>query len=288
MFCCVHECLQKATEAIAYGWGEWIRIPGLVWGIGPILAYIFSYAFHALILEFIIYIPFGTKYAIDYPKSGTREEALVRTHDKVPIMKQFTTVVGELVGPTAIFNGALAYFLASTFLKQEIPLLPASPWHVVIDLILMHIVNDFFLYWGHRLQHEIPFLWENFHSVHHSVETPTPLGTIYIHSIDATLQGALPLLFTAMIFRTHPLTCYLHVFFRIGDNVVNHCGLEAPWINTLALKFLPGRATVSHHDAHHKYGHYGKNAKNYAEFFWVWDYIFGTLRPTPPARMDCC
>jgi sterol desaturase/sphingolipid hydroxylase (fatty acid hydroxylase superfamily) len=34
---------------------------------------------------------------------------------------------------------------------------------------------------------------------------------------------------------------------------------------------------VGHHDYHHKYSNYSKNAKNYAEFFLVWDQIFGTM-----------
>ena len=43
------------------------------------------------------------------------------------------------------------------------------------------------LYWGHRIQHEIPALWK-LHAMHHGLETPTPMGTIFIDPIDATLQ----------------------------------------------------------------------------------------------------
>lgn len=143
----------------------------------------------------------------------------------------------------------------------------------------MSLLNAVINHRGHRIQHDIPYLWENFHSIHHTLETPTPTGTIYIHAIDATLQGSLPILFAIVVVRPHPLLAYIYIYLRIAENVVNHSGLAGGfWVDLLTLKFLPLRAGVAHHDAHHKYSHYGKNAKNYAENFWIWDYAFGTLR----------
>jgi sterol desaturase/sphingolipid hydroxylase (fatty acid hydroxylase superfamily) len=53
----------------------------------------------------------------------------------------------------------------------------------VLEVILL---SDFFVYWGHRLQHRSALLWR-FHSVHHSAEhldwlaahREHPLGTVY-------------------------------------------------------------------------------------------------------------
>jgi sterol desaturase/sphingolipid hydroxylase (fatty acid hydroxylase superfamily) len=44
-----------------------------------------------------------------------------------------------------------------------------------------------------------------------------------------------------------------------------------------ALQVLPLRASISHHDSHHKYSNHHLNAKNYGETFWIWDAMFGTL-----------
>ena len=52
---------------------------------------------------------------------------------------------------------------------------------------------------------------------------------------------------------------------------------EKPLRNLLFLKFLPFRAGVAVHDAHHRYSNYPKNAKNFGENFWLWDWAFGTL-----------
>jgi sterol desaturase/sphingolipid hydroxylase (fatty acid hydroxylase superfamily) len=48
-------------------------------------------------------------------------------------------------------------------------------------------------------------------------------------------------------------------------------------LDLLTLKFIPGRAKVKHHDRHHKFSNYEKNAKNFGENFWIWDWMFGTL-----------
>jgi sterol desaturase/sphingolipid hydroxylase (fatty acid hydroxylase superfamily) len=42
------------------------------------------------------------------------------------------------------------------------------------------------------------------------------------------------------------------------------------------IQVLPFRASISHHDAHHKYSNHAGLARNYGETFWVWDALFGT------------
>uniref|UniRef100_A0A7S4PI00 Fatty acid hydroxylase domain-containing protein n=1 Tax=Paramoeba aestuarina TaxID=180227 RepID=A0A7S4PI00_9EUKA len=136
----------------------------------------------------------------------------------------------------------------------------------------------FFLYWGHRVQHEVEFLWKNFHYFHHQLITPTPVGTVFIHPIDATLQGGIPILLAAISTQPHPLTFACFAFCRVAENVANHSGTKWSLMDLLFLKCLPFRAGVIHHDSHHKFSNYSRNAKNYGEAFWLWDYVFGTFR----------
>ncbi|KAJ1386907.1 hypothetical protein B484DRAFT_425902, partial [Ochromonadaceae sp. CCMP2298] len=110
------------------------------------------------------------------------------------------------------------------------------------------------------------------------IDTPTPASTLYIDAVDATLQAGLPILCSCWLVRPHPLAAYCYIALRLSDNAANHSGLKAHWlIDLLTLKCLPLRAPVAHHDFHHKYSNYAGQAKNYAEYLWVWDYIFGTL-----------
>lgn len=40
---------------------------------------------------------------------------------------------------------------------------------------------------GHRVQHEVKFLWR-LHSKHHAIDTPSPFSTLFIDPTDASLQ----------------------------------------------------------------------------------------------------
>jgi sterol desaturase/sphingolipid hydroxylase (fatty acid hydroxylase superfamily) len=90
-----------------------------------------------------------------------------------------------------IWNGVvllvLSYF--SDYLNGILPQsfrdsVASQPWWLqVIEVI---VLSDFIIYWGHRLQHRVGFLWR-FHAVHHSAEhldwlaahREHPLDTIY-------------------------------------------------------------------------------------------------------------
>lgn len=60
----------------------------------------------------------------------------------------------------------------------------AQPWWLIAIEVV--ILSDFLIYWGHRIQHRVNFLWR-FHKVHHSAEhldwlaahREHPLDTIY-------------------------------------------------------------------------------------------------------------
>ena len=159
--------------------------------------------------------------------------------------------------------------------------MPAPAWFpdsvptALLQLLAMAVLEDFGLYWGHRVQHEVPSLWR-IHRMHHSIDTPTPWSTLYIHRTDAILQGSLPMLFAVMVLRPLPGVIYVSYALRVAENALNHTGLDHWLVNLLTLKSLPLRAQAAHHDAHHKYSNYAGHAKNYGETFWVWDWLFGT------------
>ncbi|MEY2427422.1 MAG: hypothetical protein QOJ40_307 [Verrucomicrobiota bacterium] len=55
-----------------------------------------------------------------------------------------------------------------------------SWWLQAIEVILL---SDLFVYWGHRLQHRVGFLWR-FHSIHHSAEHLDWLAAHREHPLD--------------------------------------------------------------------------------------------------------
>ena len=65
-----------------------------------------------------------------------------------------------------------------------------------LSLALAVVVASIANYWGHRLTHEVPFLWR-FHAVHHSIELMDWAAAARLHPIDSAFTQAftvLPLL----------------------------------------------------------------------------------------------
>ncbi len=265
----------------------------LSFGAGPVAAYVLGFACSAAPLELLLRrsklleadaIEYGVQTGTT---RGNRREIMEK---KVSIWTQFWGTMNNLLGPAAIINGILSYLLMN-YLYPNTPTFPGgmhlSDWNWITFLsqfLLLELIGDFFLYWGHRIQHEIPILWDHCHSVHHSLDTPSPLGTLYIHPIDATLQGALPMMLSILLVSPDLFSCYLYIFLRIAENVVNHSGVESTLLNLISLKFLFGRASVAHHDSHHQYSNHLYKSKNYGENFWYWDYMFGTYYEYPSKR----
>ena len=256
----------------------WLSNMWLCWGVGPVLAANLGFFGTALPLEFLSRYQNQSQF-ISYSKDKKRESFLEATQKRISFLTQLKYCFWTMFGPTALINGALSAVIFNYLFpfKSEDPLIPAL--HIlVLQVIALLVIGDFGLYWGHRIQHSNAFLWKHCHSLHHQLDTPSPVSTLYIDGIDAFLQAALPILISILIVQPHPISSYIYIILRLSDNAVNHSGLKPNLlIDILTLKFLPFRASVGHHDAHHKYSGYTGSAKNYAEYFWIWDYMFGTL-----------
>jgi len=266
----------------------WLTNKWLCWGVGPILASNVGFFLTTIFLELLSRYQAQSEF-ISYSKDKTRKESLKGTQEKVSFMTQVKYCFWTLLGPSALFNGVVSAVLSNyifPFKEDTDPLLP-TPGHFLFQLFALLLVGDFGLYWGHRVQHMVPFLWKNFHSLHHTLDTPSPVSTLYINEVDAFLQAVLPILVSSLVVLPHPVTYYVYIALRLSDNAVNHSGLKPHFlVDLLTLKFLPFRASVGHHDSHHKYSGYTGPAKNYAEYFWIWDYLFGTMSTAGAHKKD--
>ena len=205
-----------------------------------------------------------------------REIDAAKTFKKVPYSVQLVTTFKQITVPHGVFNAAISAFLMPYFMKE-----PESTWprsSGLLTFVALQIVGDLFLYLGHRVQHENEWLWKNCHSMHHQLATPSLVGTAYIHPLDVTLQTSIPILLAGIVTQAHPITFAIYTFMRVAENTVNHSGLDCTFVNIATLKFLPGRASTRHHDQHHRFSNYGRNAKNYGENFIIFDWLFQTLR----------
>jgi sterol desaturase/sphingolipid hydroxylase (fatty acid hydroxylase superfamily) len=98
----------------------------------------------------------------------------------------YMTVLGVAVGTTA------------WWLKQHTPVLFPSlaEWPLWIQVVLALWMYDFVVYWRHRLEHRLFFLWP-IHAVHHTTKKVDVLTTTRLHFLELMLGGILNMWMTA-------------------------------------------------------------------------------------------
>lgn len=170
----------------------------------------------------------------------------------------------------------LQYF--SLWLDAIIPnsirtVVQAQPiWVQSIEVILL---SDLIIYWGHRIQHKVDFLWR-FHKVHHSAETLDWLAAHREHPIDSIYTIGLINL-PAFLFGFDLNTLAFVVAFRGIWAIYIHSNVRLP---IGKLKILIGSPEL-HHWHHDK----ERDRGNYANISPLMDIIFGTY-VCPPKEPD--
>lgn len=137
--------------------------------------------------------------------------------------------------------------------------------------ILLFVLVDFFYYWFHRASHEVNFLWNTAHVVHHQSED----YNLSVALRQSSLGGVFGMLFYLPL-AVMGFDAYAFVTIK-GINLIYQF-----WIHTEAIDKLPRWFewlfnTPSHHRVHH-----GRNPKyidrNHAGTLMLWDRMFGTFQ----------
>jgi len=183
-----------------------------------------------------------------------------------------------------VVSGVIAYILLPIFLKPMFIALLAggaawlstqyggtiwpSHWPIVAQLILMLILGDAGRYWGHRLAHEVPVLW-NFHAVHHSTKRLYWWNATRQHPVDKTW-----FMFTEMLFPVLLGADGIVLSMYFGVTVVcgfsQHCNIN---IKLGSLYYIFN--VVDLHRWHHSKVIQQSN-NNYGNNLIIFDRLFGT------------
>jgi sterol desaturase/sphingolipid hydroxylase (fatty acid hydroxylase superfamily) len=142
----------------------------------------------------------------------------------------------------------------------------AQPWW--LQAIQVIVLSDFFVYWGHRLQHRVPLLWR-FHAIHHSAEHLDWLAAHREHPVDTVYtMGLINLPAFVLGFPLETLTAL--IAFR---------GIWAIYIHSnVRLPIGPLRMLVGAPELHHWHHDRDRDAGNYANISPLMDLLFGTYR----------
>jgi sterol desaturase/sphingolipid hydroxylase (fatty acid hydroxylase superfamily) len=139
-----------------------------------------------------------------------------------------------------------------------------QPWF--LQALEIVVLSDFCIYWAHRFQHKIPWLWR-FHSVHHSSEHLDWLAAHREHPLDTIYTvGIINLPAAVLGFPLETLAGF--IAFR---------GIWAIYIHSnVRLPMGPLRVLIGAPELHHWHHDKDRDAGNYANISPLMDLLFGT------------
>lgn len=158
------------------------------------------------------------------------------------------------------FNHGLGQIIPGSFRAAVV----GQPWW--LQAIEVIILSDFIIYWGHRLQHKVDFLWR-FHKVHHSAEHLDWLAAHREHPLDSIYTvGLINLPAFILGFPLETLA-----------GVIAFRGIWAIYIHSnVRLPIGPLRWFIGAPELHHWHHDLERDTGNYANISPLMDLLFGT------------
>jgi sterol desaturase/sphingolipid hydroxylase (fatty acid hydroxylase superfamily) len=186
----------------------------------------------------------------------------------------------KLVIATAIFEYLHTLTTPLSFYTAAMP----TSMVVVIFTIWLFLLDDFARFYFHKIMHDIPWLWQ-FHKVHHSATSLTPLSVLRTHPIEglifalrsAFVQGISISVFIFCFGSKVDLYTLLNVnifvfIFNVAGSNLRHSHVAIsywPWLEKLII-------SPSQHHIHHSTNPVHFN-KNYGAILAIWDNLANTL-----------
>lgn len=191
-------------------------------------------------------------------------------NSKLLVAQKMTDVVWGALAGTVIASIGNSIGLGLIDLR----FVPSSnSWLMLPAVILWWFIFDFFYYWLHRFQHENAIMWPD-HKIHH---------------LDRELSAFFRQGFLEQFFRTIAVLVPMAVIFRLDGAQGGILGtLTAFWATFAHANVRIGFGAFNRvltspqiHRIHHSVEDRHIN-RNYAEFFPIWDIMFGTYYHPQP------
>jgi sterol desaturase/sphingolipid hydroxylase (fatty acid hydroxylase superfamily) len=144
-------------------------------------------------------------------------------------------------------------------------------WSGWVGLGLDLVVLDLWIYWWHRFNHVVPFLWR-FHEVHHLDEMLDVTSALRFHFGEVVLSS----LVRAVVIFILDIPLASVVIFEsvvLVSALFHHSNLKLPPALERAISFV--FVTPSIHWVHH-HAKRSDTDSNYSTTLSVWDYIFSS------------
>ena len=177
------------------------------------------------------------------------------------------------VGQYLLWNGLVlgALLLVGRWFDIHLPsslrqTVAAQPWW--LQAIQVILLSDLCVYWGHRLQHRVGFLWR-FHAIHHSAKHLDWLAAHREHPVDT--------IYTMTLINLPVLLLGFPASTLAG--LIAFRGLWAIYIHSnVRLPIGPFKVLFGAPELHHWHHDRSRDAGNYANISPLMDLLFGTYR----------
>ncbi len=156
--------------------------------------------------------------------------------------------------------------------KMESRFVFDTPWWIVgLNVLVVFMVENAWVYGWHRAMHEIRFLYRKVHRIHHQAHAPLPIHFLYVHPLEwmvGSIGSTLGLVSVA-VFHGHgcAYTLWTFIILRQLHEMNVHSGMRS-----VITKYIPLAGRTDSHDYHHRYPTKG----NYESTFFFWDRLLGT------------
>jgi sterol desaturase/sphingolipid hydroxylase (fatty acid hydroxylase superfamily) len=180
----------------------------------------------------------------------------------------------SLAGLNAIMSPLVVVPLSAFAAQWAIDWRPAW-WSGGAGLAIDILLLDCWIYWWHRANHRIPFLWR-FHEIHHLDDTLDATSAVRFHFGEVFLSALVRsmLIFALDVPLTSVVVFETLLFFA---TVFHHSNMRLPEAIEVPLSWLI--VTPSIHWVHH-HAIQRDTDSNYSTLLSIWDRLFGSRSST--------
>lgn len=145
-----------------------------------------------------------------------------------------------------------------------------SSYNIFIQLIILSIFIEFFIYWLHRALHKIPLLW-SLHKIHHSSDTLNAFSSFRSHFLEVIIFGVFSV-FLLSFFKTSNNVKVIYIAFDSFYGMFVHSTIKS---NLGNLKYI--FVSPNMHKLHHSKNKSDYNS-NFGDRLMIFDWIFKTAK----------
>lgn len=193
----------------------------------------------------------------------------------------FNILIGFINNILSSFIVKKTYFIFDLAKSKKIGLLNFIKLPSFLNYIIALTFIDFWMYWWHRINHEVPFLWK-FHKFHHEDKSLNSTSAVSFHSLEIIISTFMRILILLPFginlnqIKTYEKILSMVIFF-------NHSNIKIS--NKLDLIFRNVIVSPEMHRTHHSKDSEEANS-NYSSINPYWDIIFKTYTKNPKKKVD--